>query len=79
MVWGGTLAGADRELNKPKARRISRTPRPLIMPLNGRMKNDGDESGKMAKEIVLFPEGGPRQIQEQRSHLKEQNNGKRTQ
>ena len=49
------------------------------MPLNRRMKDDGDKSGKVAKEIVLFPEGGPRQIQEQRSHLKEQNNGKSAQ
>ena len=49
------------------------------MPRTEGLKNNGDEAGKMAKEIVLFPERRPRQIQEQRSHLKEQNNGKRAQ
>jgi hypothetical protein len=35
----------------------------------GRMKHHVNERRKMAKEKIVFPEGGPREIEEQGSHF----------
>ena len=36
---------------------------------DGRMEEERDKRRKMAKEEILFPENGPGQIEEQRSHF----------
>ena len=40
------------------------------------MKDDVNERRKMVEEEVLLPEGGPREIEQQSSHLEANNNQK---
>jgi hypothetical protein len=40
------------------------------------MKDDVNKGRKMAEKEVLFPEGGPREIEEQSSHFEANNDQK---
>ncbi len=44
-------------------------------PAHGGMQEDVHQPGKTVQEEVLFPERGPWQVQEQRTHLKQQHDG----
>ena len=43
------------------------------------MQHKRHQRREMAQEVILFPEGGPGEIQEQRAHFKQQHNRQCTQ